>query len=125
MIVQHCAALRTEQLARERIGLACAVRSSSNMENILSQFPFVLGNDGIMRVLEDQPFLLWPVLTLRLQAVLYGAEIDSVAHILWPSKDVADSYSVPGIGLAHVSIGTLHTVLMNCVVIGWTRYAFF
>ncbi len=95
------------------------------MQNVLSQLPFVLGNDSVVLVLEDQPFFPWLVLTLRFQAVLHRAKVDSVTHIFWPSQDVAYRRTIPGIRLAHVGVGALHAVFMNRVVVGWTRYAYF
>ena len=81
MIVHPRAAFGTVHQAGQWIGFAQRVSTLFAAQRPLRQLPFLLGNDGFMRVLKDHPFLRRFRTAFILEEALAAAEVDSVSHV--------------------------------------------
>ena len=119
VVVQPFSAVGTVDQSGQRIGNTGGVDPATGCAGTLGKMPGFRVNNGIMRILEDQPFLRRILYPLILIMFLGRAEVERVPHVFRLGQDTGDSLPIPGIGAGRVQRGLAGTtVALGHVVAG-------
>lgn len=89
MNIHLAAAIGTIEQAGQRRGLAVAVRVASGISsNALYVVKSFLVDNGLVGILKNRPFALVNVVAFLVLEMLSGLEVDGMAQVFPPFKDV-------------------------------------